>query len=649
VQKVTVKINYLLYLFVFINFQLFGQVLFYSDIFHGGVTAGGFSGGLNGIGSGTVNLYIEPGSTIKKTFVFTFRTGKYTSEPININGINYFFDSSNVLTSFSHPSPVFTPIYINCIDITSILNVFQTSSFSITISPQPKLPYEGVFAPFIYIAYENPTLPVCNTNIIINEHNLVGDEVYSVNNLNPINTLNPVGFSLYTDRSGAFNAPDQRVFFNSNLLGIIGGNDNVNSSSSIGAGVKGHFYYQNNQLFGLDDDTPDAIMDSTDGLADVSIYLSNNATSCNFELKNINYPNQGVEFTCVNLAYFLTYTTPCDTFSVNLLTEDTTICQGASVQLGVSGGNTSLSKPAYEWLPQKDLSCYNCANPVFSGDSSQVYTVRIWNTDSCSKVLPVRVKVLPPPQFTSVVTTPTACGDNTGKLVAKSNNATDSLFLGSNFVGFAPQTLPNMGGGNYTLFLKDTSGCASADTTVTVNSVISTTALFTLNPSTGAAPLAVNSTNQSTHATNYNWYFQNDSSHVFEPNFSFDTSGTYTVTLIAYNNDPACSDTFSLQVVVYDSLQIVVPNVITPNQDGINDIFSVQVNAPCSGTITITNRWGNVVHTQDFSATTKQKIQLWNAVSNGQSVSDGTYFYLLKLQDEQGKSYALQGFVAIFY
>lgn len=38
------------------------QQLFHSDIFHGGVTAGGFSTGL-GVGSGVVNLHIESGQT----------------------------------------------------------------------------------------------------------------------------------------------------------------------------------------------------------------------------------------------------------------------------------------------------------------------------------------------------------------------------------------------------------------------------------------------------------------------------------------------------------------------------------------------------------------------------------------------------------
>lgn len=87
----------------------------------------------------------------------------------------------------------------------------------------------------------------------------------------------------------------------------MSGNDQTNSSYPA-SGVKGHFYYQNNQLFGLDDDTPDVVMNSTDGLADVSSHLIQNIGLCNFQLTHINYPNQNKISTSANFAYFLTYT-----------------------------------------------------------------------------------------------------------------------------------------------------------------------------------------------------------------------------------------------------------------------------------------------------------------------------------------------------
>jgi len=639
---------WLLLFFVFYFFYSSCQTIFYHDICKCGVTGAGFSTG-QGSGNGSFNIYIEPGSTIKKAWLLYASEGYPDDISLIVNGISYNTSSFDYKQQFPLNYWFCTPTSVYIKDVTSDINPVITN-YSVTIPYQNNSPNTCYVysVMYLYVIYEKSVMPSLNYLIILNDQELKGNEFYNISSINPINTINPVGFSLFTDRTGANFAPDEKVYFNSNLLGQIGGSDAVNNTWNF-AGVKGHFYYQNNQLFGLDDDTPDAIMNTTDGLADVSSYLTNNSTSCSFQLTNISFPNQPGYNTNLNLAYFLTYTTPCDTFSVNLLTEDTTVCKGASVQLGVSGGNTSLSKPAYEWLPQKDLSCYNCANPVFTGDSSQVYTVRIWNTDSCSKVLPVRVKVLPLPKFTSIVTTPTNCGDNTGVIVANNNGSIDSLFSNGVYIGIASQTLSNLNSGNYTLYLIDTNSCKSKDTTVTINSVNLTNALFTLNPTTGAVPLAVSSDNQSTHATNYMWYFQNDSSNSFSPSFEFDTSGTYTVTLVAYNNTPNCSDTFSLQIIVYDSLQLIIPNVFTPNGDNQNDVFSIQVSAPCTGTIFITNRWGNELFSKNIATEGKEKITLWDSMTANGKASDGVYFYLLKLQDKQGKGYSFQGFVEVFH
>lgn len=289
---------------------LSAQIVFYQDVFHGGVTAGGFCTG-QGVGSGVVSLHIEPGSTIRKAYLFSYTERYPPITPISVNGIPYTFDTIlNRIMKVTYPSIYASPISLYVKDITTDLITSPTNIFNITIPLQLGLPINaGWYTAFLYIEYENASLPTTSTTIIINNQNLIGNEIYSINNLNSINTLYPVGFSLFTDRTGAFFAPDERVYFNTNLLGIIGGSDNVNNTWNY-AGVKGHFYFQNNELFGLDDDTPDAFMNGTDGLADVSPYLSNNATSFNFKLSNIQYPNQNQNKTNINLAYFLTYTTP---------------------------------------------------------------------------------------------------------------------------------------------------------------------------------------------------------------------------------------------------------------------------------------------------------------------------------------------------
>jgi gliding motility-associated-like protein len=632
--------HYLFVLFTLVFTLGYTQLVFEQDIVQGGVTGAGFSTG-QGSGVGTFDIYIEPGSTIKKAYLFTYRIGYPPEVSFVLNSTSHIFDSTNILMRVNHSSSFASPVSIYYKDLTAEIDPAITT-FDITIPDQFGLPINwGYWTVYLIVIYENLTLNQTTYSLVINDKDFLGNEMYSLSNLNPVDVSNSVGFSLYTDRSGLSHLPPTKeVFINSNLLGVVGGSDNVNTSWGS-AGVKGHFYYQNNELFGLDDDIANNVMSGTDGIANISTILPNNTTSTDFQMKHINYPNQANNHSNINLAYFLTYTTPCDIFQTDLVTEDTTICSGQLLQLGASGGIN------YNWLPQTGLSCYDCPNPEFVGDSSIVYTVRIWSTDSCSKVLPVKVKVLPQPAFTSINLTTSACGDENGAIVATASNGTApyhyQLDGGANvgngqFSGLVSST--------YTLTVTDNNGC-SADSTVFIDEEILVNASFTLEPPTGSAPLWVQSTNASTNATNYLWSWANETSTDTHPGFMLDTSGTYTVTLIAFNNFPECADTFTVQVVVYDSLHVVIPNVFTPNNDHSNDFFGITTNVPTSGTVVILNRWGNLIMEKDFTAQAHVFEPFWDGMLfGGEKATEGVYFYQVELHTEnQQESY--HGFVTL--
>jgi hypothetical protein len=200
---------------------------------------------------------------------------------------------------------------------------------------------------------------------------------YQFQNYLPIDLTKPVGFSLNSDIVVDTLLDDTEIYINSNYNGHIGGNEN----NYFGSGVKGDFNYQNNQLLGLGNDNENAQFFAVDGLGEISTFL--NSTDSYFNLKFVENP---ASLFNNYLTFHLSYSTPCDTFSVSV-PPDTTICRGESLQLNVVGGSQ------YEWLPATDLSCSTCPNPVFTGDSTQLYTVRIWNNDSCSVVRPVKITV----------------------------------------------------------------------------------------------------------------------------------------------------------------------------------------------------------------------------------------------------------------
>lgn len=653
-------------LFFYSTFS-FSQILFEQDIIYGGITGGGFSTGI-GSGSGAFNIYVEPGSTIKKAYLmWGAPVGPMNSNHdidydifFTINNNNYNTSDFNFKTTFQQTH--------YCDKVNIYVRDFSTevitgnNIFNVTIPNQGSLQSticESYGCIYILIIYENPSLQPTNYAIVLNDKLLNGKEEYSINNLNPINTSFPVGFAINTDRAGrGFQAsPNEDIFVDSNYLGRIGGSDASNSSWP-GAGVKGHFYYQNNQLFGLDDDIPNNFMDSTDGLSNVAIYLNNLTTDFNFELSNIDWPNVDPGNITLKYSYFITFISPCDTFSTSL-TPDTTICSGETLQLQASGGIPTLNSTGYEWLAISDssaiddLSCSDCPNPMFSGDNSVTYTVRIWNTDSCSVVLPVRINVSKP-QILDYYTGESKCGFSNGYIKSSDlpenldawylvtpNNDTLDQPIGNTFV--------NLGAGEYSVFYIDTFGCKSEDTVVIVNDYINTIADFTVNPSKGAAPLSFQIENQSQNASAFEWFIDGVSNGSTPPNL-FEFSGEYEIGLIAWDAQEYCADTTWRKIVVYDSLIAQIPNVFTANTDGVNDFFGITVNFPVEVQLTILNRWGNVVFDWNGKLE-KGQNNLWNGKSkDGQKVSDGVYFYRIEFSQMEWieKERKVSGYVHVY-
>ncbi len=90
---------------------------------------------------------------------------------------------------------------------------------------------------------------------------------------------------------------------------------------------------------------------------------------------------------------------------------------------------------------------------------------------------------------------------------------------------------------------------------------------------------------------------------------------------------------------------IKVPNVFTPNMDGVNDVFKPIVsfeNKTQSYSMEIYDRFGVNIYASD-------KINQWwdGRTTSGMPCSDGTYFYILQLNVNASKM-EYKGFVQLF-
>ncbi|WP_310101774.1 gliding motility-associated C-terminal domain-containing protein, partial [Algoriphagus sp. 4150] len=117
------------------------------------------------------------------------------------------------------------------------------------------------------------------------------------------------------------------------------------------------------------------------------------------------------------------------------------------------------------------------------------------------------------------------------------------------------------------------------------------------------------------------------------------SEGTVSNTATAVSDDEELEPSDNTDTVTHEQLVFMIPNVFTPNGDGINDtwvIRGLQEFFP-QNELLVVNRWGVEV----YRSTNYQND--WN----GDNLNGGTYFYQFQLIDSQGVSHTMTGYVTI--
>lgn len=121
----------------------------------------------------------------------------------------------------------------------------------------------------------------------------------------------------------------------------------------------------------------------------------------------------------------------------------------------------------------------------------------------------------------------------------------------------------------------------------------------------------------------------------------FSDSGTYVLQLVCTNSS-GCTDTTSKVIkVLSDQLVLVVPNVFSPNGDGLNDLFQVKHNAVKTFYARIFNRWGKLLFEWD------DVTNGWNGATGDNDMTDGTYYYMITGTDIKDVAFEKKGIVTL--
>jgi gliding motility-associated-like protein len=155
---------------------------------------------------------------------------------------------------------------------------------------------------------------------------------------------------------------------------------------------------------------------------------------------------------------------------------------------------------------------------------------------------------------------------------------------------------------------------------------------FTFEPETVVVTNTVTFSDQTqlngNAATGWEWSFgDGQTSNEQNPQHSYAAPGTYQVCLSVIT-EFGCTQQFCDSVTVIPA-ELELPNIVTPNDDGVNDLLQVKyLEFYPNNQIKVYNRWGNIVFEK------KNYANDWSP----KNVSDGVYFYVVSI--EGGKEYS---------
>lgn len=313
--------------------------------------------------------------------------------------------------------------------------------------------------------------------------------------------------------------------------------------------------------------------------------------------------------------------------SLPITVNSPSVCVGDTVALTASGAMT------YTWGPSSGLSS-NSGSTVFASPSN-TFTYTVTGTSGqCSGVSFSTVSILPKPVASFDLITSLNCSLT---CITSSNNSFiigDSISSwswnfgnGFSFTEQTPSSVCYSENGVYpvTLAITSASGCTDSMVKFQQVQLPSIDSLLIVASFEGCYEGFRFKSN--IPLTSYNWNF-NDGVTSTSPNplHTFNLQGTYSVSLSGLDTN-GC-ERFSIHTIETSASGVpTIPNVFTPNGDGMNDLLLIKELDSCDfKSLNIFNRWGINVFSTSYLR------QWWDGRHNaGTQAPSGTYYYILEL------------------
>lgn len=301
------------------------------------------------------------------------------------------------------------------------------------------------------------------------------------------------------------------------------------------------------------------------------------------------------------------------------------ICQGDFVVLR---SNTGLGQEHYEWSPTIGLLNNGTSQVVVAPMVSTLYTVKI-SEASCEDTASYYIEVLPKPEAKFVNTIVDGCVGHEVSFVNQAQNGVSWLWI------FGDGTFSNEhnpvhiyqqpGIFQPILIARATGGCEDtffAPEPIIINELQAEFVSIPNYPVKLVLPLTeIVFIDSTPNSTSWLWLFGDGTSATGKSvTHSYQYFGTYYVTLFV-TNQIGCTDTVIHGPYSIIEPDIIIPDVFTPNGDGINEVFKVNYTGGLSFQLVVLDRYGmQMFETNDLNTG-------WNGKNNGTDVPEGVYYY----------------------
>ncbi len=315
---------------------------------------------------------------------------------------------------------------------------------------------------------------------------------------------------------------------------------------------------------------------------------------------------------------------------------DTTVtCKGGSVQLSSTATITGAN---YVWSPTTGLSDPTSPNTTATPATTTTYTL-IGAVGGCADSGSVTVQVLPTPTMGYLSSLDHGCAPHEMSFAQTTANAVAYTW---NFGDGSPvsnehaptHSYANPGTYNVTLTGVAEGGCEASINTITVTVSTPAVAEFHSNPNfpvqLSLPTTGVDFFNDSKDGVSFNWNFGDGiTSNEVNPRHTYSGPGEFNVTLVVTNADGCRSQVVHGPYVIL-APDLFIPNVFSPNGDGVNDEFFVNYSGSQPYTVQIFDRWGVRMYQSN------NKVIGWNGMDvNQNDANDGVYFYVIKIADKE--------------